>query len=311
MKALKRSLILIFLSCFICGCSSPTQPASSFQAVAVENFLADIAQNIAGDRLTVRSLIPYGVEPHEFDPTPKDMTVVAESDLLIVNGGGLEGWLAGALQNIGGNRILVTASTGLTSRPADSTLPAANPISTPHATAAVDPHFWLNPVLVKTYVDNILQGLIQMDPSGSAEYRQNAENYKSRLDELDGWIRSQVDLIPAAQRLLITDHEDLGYFADRYGFTILGTVFPGVSPDAEPSASQFADLIQKIRSSHLKVIFLDVGTNTQLADQISQETGCRVVTDLYIHSLTPPGGSASTYLDMMRYDVNILVEALR
>jgi ABC-type Zn uptake system ZnuABC Zn-binding protein ZnuA len=294
----------IFLLCLpLCGCSSPHPSSSSLKVMAVETFLADIAQNIAGGRLTAGFLVPYGVDPHEFEPTPKDMAAVAESDLLIVNGGGVEGWLQEGLKDVGGSRIVVTASAGLQSRPVGGdSAPSSD---------SVDPHFWMDPILVKTYVANILQGFIQLDPSGEAEYRQNARMYTAELDDLDGWIRTQVDRIPAAQRLLVTDHEDLGYFADRYGFKILGTLFPGTSPDVEPSASQFADLVQKIRSSGAKAVFLDVDSNTQLADQLSQETGIRVVAALYIHSLTPSGGAASTYLDLIRYDVNIIVEALQ
>jgi ABC-type Zn uptake system ZnuABC Zn-binding protein ZnuA len=274
------------------GCS-PTSPAAGpAKVIAVENFLADVAQNIAGTRFAVRALIPYGIEPHEFDPTPKEMAAVAESQLLIVNGGGLEGWLAQGLKNIGGSRIVVTASDGLKSR-----------------TPETDPHFWFDPNLMKTYVQNMLAGFIQLDPAGEAEYRRNAAAYSADLDALDSWIRSEAGSLPAAGRILVTDHSDLGYFADRYGFTILGTINPGTSPDAEPSAAEIADLIRKMKAARVKAVFLEVGANTQLADQIAQETGCRVVAGLYTHSLTPPGGVASTYLEMIRYDVTAIVEA--
>jgi ABC-type Zn uptake system ZnuABC Zn-binding protein ZnuA len=283
------------------SCSPAPVSSSGVKVTAVENFIADIAQNIAGDRLIIHPLIPYGVEPHEFEPTPQDMVTVSESALLIINGGGLEGWLDAGLRNIGGTRMIVTASSGLSNRPD----------GVGSSSASVDPHFWLNPVLVKTYVSNILEAFIHIDPAGESVFRQNAKNYSAALDDLDRWISSQVSLIPAGRRILITNHESFGYFADRYGFKILGAIIPSISPDAQPSASQIADLIQKIHSSGAKAIFLEAGANTQLADQIAQETGCRVVTSLYTHSLTPPGGVASTYLDLMRYDVTILVEALR
>jgi len=299
MRNLVRRAILLLLAGLAWGCTVEGNPAPGRSVTAVENFLADIAQNIAGDRLTVHSLIPFGVEPHEFEPTPKDLAIVSESELLIVNGGGLEGWLEEGLRSIGGTRILITASAGLIGRPGDGPIPNA------------DPHYWMDPVLVKTYVSNIRDGLIQFDPSGEAVYRRNADGYVSALEDLDRWIQSQVALIPADRRLLITNHESFGYFADRYGFQILGTIFPGISPDAQPSALQIADLIQQIRASQAKAIFLEAGSNTQLADQISQETGCRVITGLHTHSLTAPGGPASTYLEMMRYDVLLMVEALR
>ncbi len=313
MKILLRCLGLALLGSLSFGCTSSTAPASGLTATAVETFLADITRNIAGDRLQVHALIPFGIDPHEFDPAPKDMVIVSESDLLIINGGGMEGWLADALQTVGGNRILVTASLGLASRPVDAPSGTPTPGGSSPTPSAVntDPHFWMNPLLVKTYVANILEGLIQIDPSGEALFRRNAASYSAELDQLDQWILSQVALIPPDQRLLVTDHDDLGYFADRYGFRIIGAILPSVSPDAEPSASQVAALIEQIRSTHAKAIFLDTGANTQLADQISQETGCKVITGLYIHSLTPPGGAASTYLDLIKNDVTLVVEALR
>jgi ABC-type Zn uptake system ZnuABC Zn-binding protein ZnuA len=175
----------------------------------------------------------------------------------------------------------------------------------------LDPHFWLDPVLVKTYVANIRDGFIQLDPSGKDVYLKNAETYSAGLDSLDLWIRSQVDLIPPARRLLVTNHESLGYFADRYGFQIVGAIIPNVSPDAEPSAAQMADLIQRIRAAGAKAIFLETGANPQLADQIARETGCKIITDLYTHSLTPPGGVAPTYVEMMKHNVSVIVEALK
>jgi zinc/manganese transport system substrate-binding protein len=302
MKYILRISFLCMLSLWLSGCHSTNIVPGARKVMAVESFLADITQNIAGDRLTVDFLVPYGVDPHEFEPTPKDMAAVAESNLLIVNGGGIEGWLAEGLKNVGGSQIVVTASAGLPSRPTEG--------ASSSAPATVDPHFWMDPVLVKTYVANIVQGLIQLDPSGEAEYSNNAQIYSAKLDDLDGWVRSQVEQIPVGQRLLVTDHEDLGYFSDRYGFTIIGTLYPGTSPDAEPSASQFAELVQNVRSSGAKAVFLDVDSNTQLADQLSQETGIRVFADLYIHSLTPSGGAAPTYLTMIQYDVNTIVSAL-
>jgi ABC-type Zn uptake system ZnuABC Zn-binding protein ZnuA len=308
-----RSILLLLLAVLASGCGGKTAAPSTQAVTAVENFLADIAQNIAGNRMTVRPLIPYGIDPHEFEPSPKDLAAVAQSRMLIVNGAGLEGWLSQALNNVGGNRILVTAAQGLTSRV--SGYGADNPASTGTAATisptSIDPHFWLDPVLVKTYVKNIRDGFIQLDPSGQDDYQRNAAAYSAALDALDQWIRTQVAMIPPERRMLVTNHESLGYFADRYGFTIVGAIIPNVSPDAEPSAAQMADLIQRIRATGAKAIFLETGTNPQLAGQISRETGCRIVADLYTHSLTPPGGIASTYLDMMKHNVTAIVEALQ
>jgi ABC-type Zn uptake system ZnuABC Zn-binding protein ZnuA len=307
-----RIALLSFI-CICTGCRASTGGNSaSTKVIAVENYLADIAQNIAGERITIRFLMPYGIDPHEYEPTPKDVATVVESEMLIINGGGLEGWLADFLKNIQGQRLVVTACDGLPNRVATPFSSGGNPTGTALAPSAspIDPHFWLDPVLVKTYVQNILHGLIQIDPSGKDTYTQNAEAYLAQLDDLDGWIRAQVSRIPQNKRLLVTNHESLGYFADRYGFQIVGSILQSVSPEAEPSAAQISDLIKLIRSSGVKAIFLEAGTNPQLANQIASETGVRVVTDLYTHSLTPPEGAAPTYIEMMRYDTSIIADAL-
>src|SRR5262249_19492556 len=127
---------------------------------------------------------------------------------------------------------------------------------------------------------------------------------------LDGWIKQQVQTIPTEHRVLVTNHEALGYFADRYGFMVTGTVIESFSTDASPSAQQIAALIDETRTSHAPAIFLDAGDNTTLAQQIADETGVRVVTDLHLESLTD-GAPAGTYLDMMKNNVTLIVNALK
>jgi ABC-type Zn uptake system ZnuABC Zn-binding protein ZnuA len=174
-----------------------------------------------------------------------------------------------------------------------------------------DPHFWLNPINVIKYVENIRDGLIRANPQGRNTYVENADQYMAKLNELDTWIVSQVNQIPPDRRLLVTNHESFGYFADRYGFKIIGTIVPSVSSESSPSAEQLARLIDRLRQTNPKAIFLETGTNPQLAQQVASETGIRVITQLYTHSITGPDGPAPTYLDMMRYDTQAIVEALK
>jgi len=137
-------------------------------------------------------------------------------------------------------------------------------------------------------------------------YAQNTQNYITQLKELDQWIRAQVSQIPPAKRLLVTNHESFGYFADRYGFTIIGTVIPSTSSEASPSAKQMAALIDRIKQYSVKAIFLETGANPQLAEQIAQETGAQVITDMYTHSITAASGEAPTYIEMMKHNVSLL-----
>jgi len=308
--------VTLAVTLHLAACSAPKAATSAPAAVpgapkvlAIETFLADIAQNVAGDRLTVEALVPIGVDPHAFEPTPTDIRKVAESEVLIANGAGFESFLEKLLQNADGQRLVIEASTGLVGR---------TPQGEEHAGEAEDehehendPHFWLDPLSAVRYVENIRDGLSQADPAGQDVYARNAEAYIGKLRELDTWIAGQVEQVPEARRLLVTNHESFGYFADRYGFHVVGTVIPSVSTGASPSAQQLAQLVDRLKATNAPAIFLETGANTQLADQLAAETGITIVTDLYTHSVTEPGGVAPTYIEMMRQNVQKIVAALK
>jgi len=287
-----------------CGAGGAAAGGGALDVVATESFLADIAQNVAGERFTVRPLIPPGADPHAFEPTPKDVAAVAGADLVVINGGGLEGPLLDTLKSAGGSAIIVDASAGLTTR-------TPQPGEPPLAAGQTDPHFWLDPMLVETYVTNIRDAFVEADPAGAAAYEANAAAYTQKLRQLHAWIKAQVAQIPPGDRKLVMNHASHGYFADRYGLQVIGTVIPSVGTSESPTAQQLGDLTAAIRKSGAKAIFVEVDENPQLARQIAAETGVQVVTDLLDHSLTPAGGAAPTYIDMMKYDARRIVEALK
>lgn len=311
-------LIVVVGLAALAGCAAPTsspvapvagQPG--IKVLAVETFLADIAQNVAGDRLTVAALIPIGVDPHAFEPTPQDVARIAESQVLIVNGAGFEGWLESVLKNAGGKRMVIEASRGLAMRePEEAGMAHAGEGEADHPHEG-DPHFWLDPVLAIRYVENIRDGLSAADPAGKETYAANAAAYIAQLNELHHWILAQVATIPPERRLLVTNHESFGYFADRYGFTIVGAVIPSVSSGASPSAQQMAQLVEHIKATGAPAIFLETGSNPQLARQLAQEAGVKTVTELYTHSITESDGPAPTYIEMIRFNVKTIVDALK
>jgi ABC-type Zn uptake system ZnuABC Zn-binding protein ZnuA len=299
-----RLSLLEFLwvaSLFLTACQ-PAAPQSTgpVRVMAAETFLGDIAQNVAGDRLQVGNLLPVGVDPHEYQPKPRDVARLAEAQVLIVNGLGYETWLQKTLDSLGGHRLLIIATDGL--------VPASDP-SGEHPQG--DPHLWMDPLNAIHYVDQIRDGLSQADPAGKDSYISNAEAYITKLQALDRWVKDQVSQLPPERRLLVTNHDALGYFAKAYGFKIAGAVIPGVSSDASPTARQLASLIDTIRSSIAPAIFLNFGDNQKLAQQIASETGVKVITDLYVESLSGPGGPAPTYIDMIQHDVTVMLDALK
>jgi ABC-type Zn uptake system ZnuABC Zn-binding protein ZnuA len=163
---------------------------------------------------------------------------------------------------------------------------------------------------VITYVENIRDGLIQADPEGSETYKTNADAYIAQINDLDAWIKAQVETIPAERRLLVTNHEAMGYFAEQYGFIVVDSILPSFSSEASASAQEIAAAVESVKASGAPAIFLGDVENSSLADQIAVETGVRVVNDLHLESLTD-GGSASTYIEMMKYNVTRIVEALK
>lgn len=310
MSGMKRSWGILLIAALVlpglgaCGGVPPTPP-SSLRVLAAEGFLADIVRHVAGDRAQVETLVPLGADPHTFEPTPQDVARIAASDVLVINGAGLEEWLERTLANAGGRRTVIEAAAGLQSR-ATREEETGSEDYYPEG----DPHFWLDPNNAVHYVENIRDGLIQADPAGETIYTQNAAAYIAQLQELDAWIAQEVARIPLERRLLVTNHESFGYFADRYGFQVVGAIVPSVSSGASPSAQELAALVERIRATGAPAVFLEAGANPQLAEQLARETGVRVVTGLYTHSPSGPDGPAPTYIAMLRYNTQTIVAAL-
>ena len=277
----------------------------SFKVVATTTVLRDLAQHVAGSRFQVTGLIPIGAEAHEWQPNPADIVAVIESNLLIVNGGRLETALMGLVESKNVQDRVVTASAGLTSRVPKPGEPGYG------KAGAIDAHWWLDPIAVITYVNNIKDAFVAADAAGASAYEANAAAYVRELEALDTWVREQVAAVPESQRLLVMNHLSHGYFADRYGFQVVGALIPGVSTEAQPNPGELADLITTIRTLHVKAIFVELGESPQLAEQIANEVQVRVVTDLLDHSLSEADGPAPDYLRMMKYNTQLIVDNLK
>jgi len=298
---------LFFINCclafilLLAACQpARSQPGGLPYVMATESFLADIAQNVAGNRIRVDTLLPVTVDPHEYQPKPQDVTKLAQAQVLIINGLGYESWLQKTLDSLGGQRLVIVATNGLA--------PAPDPSG---KNSAGDPHMWMNPLNVINYVQQIRDGLSQTDPAGKDIYSRNADAYIVKLQSLDQWVKSQVSQLPVQKRLLITNHDALGYFAKAYNFKIIGAIIPSVTTDASPSAQQLASLIDTIKRSGARAIFLDIGENQKLAQQIASETSVVVITNLYVESTSGPNGPAPTYTDMIKHDVTAILDALK
>ena len=179
-----------------------------------------------------------------------------------------------------------------------------------HAHGAYDPHFWFDPPRVKTAVYNIAERLAALDPEGAATYKANADAYAAELDALHAWTQSMVRTVPADRRVLVTSHDSFRYFAELYGFEVVGTVLPGLSPDVEPSAQHLHELVETLEEHPVPAVFGETTVSERLAQSIASETGSSFQR-LYSGSLGPVGSGAETYIGMARANVSVIVGALR
>ena len=282
------------------GAGGPATPS----VVTSTTVLADLVANVGGDRIQVRPLAPAGTDAHTFQPTPASITALAKARLIFFNGAGLEEWWSKTIKSAGRRNVpVIELSRGLTTL----TLPGGFR-ETGASSSEPDPHVWLDPILVRTYVERIRDALTQVDPAGGDEYAAGAKAYEAKLAELDAWIRTEAAKVPPERRKLVTFHDAFQYFARRYGFTVKGFVV--VSPGKEPSGKTLAELTRRIKQEQIPAVFAEADFNPKLLQVLARDAGVKIVTNLYDASLTS-GPPADTYLALMRHNVTTMVNALR
>ena len=178
-----------------------------------------------------------------------------------------------------------------------------------HGHGLEDPHYWFDPVRVKLVVNDIASRLSVLDPDRGDTFRANADVYNAKLDELHTWTEQQVSAVPGEDKLLVTSHDSFGYFANRYGFEIVGVVL-SVTTDVEPSAGDLADLVEEVKESGVPVVFGETTVSERLATAVAKESGAELIR-LYSGSLGPKDSGAATYIEMMRTNVGRIVEGLK
>lgn len=271
------------------------------RVVATTTIVGDVVARVGGDAILLTVLLPIGADPHTYEPTPADLAAVSQAHVLFINGLGLEGFLERTLRNVGGDLPVVPISAGILPRPLEEH-------AEEHAPGEWDPHVWLDVRNVMVWVENTRRVLSALDPDHADLYAANATAYRQELEALDTWIQEQVTQVPPQNRKLVTNHPAFGYLANRYGFEQVTAVYP-ISPGAEPSAREIAQLEETIRQFGVPAVFAETTVNPKLAEQMARDTGVRLVT-LYTGSLGPPGSGAETYVAMMQYNIRAIVEAL-
>ena len=264
--------------------------------------VADFARQIVGDRCEVVCILGAGVNPHNYQPVPKDSRLVESADMCIENGLNLEGknWMA-SLARDNGNKPLITATDGV------------QPLDLEYEGQLVkDPHAWFNPANAAIYVNNITRKLVELDPEGAESYKGRAELYLSQLRVLDAWIIRQANRIPVEKRILVTSHDAFNYFAARYKFRVRSPV--GWSTGTEIGGGMTPDrrklVVESIRRFGVPAIFVETSVNPKMIRQIAEEAGVKIGGALYSDAMGEENTAGETYIGMMRENVLVIVSAL-
>lgn len=304
---MRKVLPYLFISTLLLtACAGNAAPPSGdLKVVASTTIVGDVVSQVGGDLIDLTVLFPPGADPHTFEPRPQDIAAISDAQVIVINGLGLEETLQPTLEANAGGPV-VHASEGI------EVLEFGGHKEEDHDREheSGDPHTWTDPNNVIVWVGNIAAALEKADPENAAGYQANAAAYISRLQELDLWIHTRVDSIPPGRRKLVTDHVVFGYFADEYGFEQVGFVVPAASTSAAPSAKELAELTDLIRELEAPAIFVSTTVNPALSEQIAQDAGAQVVF-VYTGSLSESGAEAGDYLAFMRYDVEVIVAALK
>jgi zinc/manganese transport system substrate-binding protein len=299
-KTSRRVLLLAGFGAALLARPAVAQDPAKISAAATFSILADLMRQVGGDRVDVVTLVGPDGDVHVYSPTPGDAKKLAATKIVFVNGLGLEGWVTRLVKASGTRAPVVTVSNGITARKMEDENAPGH--------LMIDPHAWQSIANAKIYVTNIRDGLPAVDAAGKATYHANAAAYLSKLDQLEKEVHAAIAGIPADRRRVITTHDALGYFGDAYGLKFIAP--ERVSTDSEASAKDVAKIIAQIRREKIPAVFLENITDPRLMNEIARETGATVGGTLYSDALSPPGGPAASYLDMMRHNMSELTKAL-
>jgi zinc/manganese transport system substrate-binding protein len=287
---MKTSLTLLLAISFLGSARADLSVAS------LSTVTTDLAKNIGGTHVRVAGIIKAGIDPHEFEPTPDDVKKVADADVVLFTGKGMEGYLSKLEEAAGGSAKFVNVG---------KVIPSLT--MTEGGEKIEDPHWWHSVENMKQATQVVAEAFEKADPKNVADYNKNAAAYLVSLTELERWIRVQVALLPHTQRKLVTSHDALQYFAHDYGFTIYPV--KGVATTEEPSSAHVKGIIEVIKAQGVKAVFFESIENPRAVQQIASETGARIGGTLYSDGLGET--EASTYDSMMRHNVSTLVEGLK
>jgi zinc/manganese transport system substrate-binding protein len=296
--ALAASALIAALLAAGCG-SSGSASDGQLSVVATTTQIGDWVREVGGNAVGVDQVLEPNTDPHEYEPRPSDVTAAAAANLVFANGDNLDGWIDQIVDDSGSGARVVDLGAAV---------PDRLPGETSGAEASkYDPHWWHDPRNAEAAVREIERRLAAADPSHRRLFARNATAYLARLAALESGIATCVDMVPPAQRKLVTDHDAFGYFAHRFGIDVVGAVIPSQTTQAQPSARDVSDLIALIERERVKAIFPESSLSAGVADAIARQTGASSDHTLYGDTLGPADSAGATYLSMEAANADAIV----
>jgi zinc/manganese transport system substrate-binding protein len=295
---------LPLLAIALAGCGDDDGAAGASgdrpHVVVTTNVLGDVVSDLVGDEADVEVIMPPGTAPHEFEASPRQVASMRDADVLVTNGAGFEEGLTDTIE--------AAEQDGV---PTFAAIDAVDTLQL-DGDGGADPHFFTDPARMATAAQAIADFLVDEVPA--LDTPTFANQVRATVDELhavDGEVERTLSAVPADRRTLVTNHEVFGYFADRYGFEVVGAVIPAGTTQAEPSAAQLDELAHTIEDHHVPAIFVETSSPTRLADVLADEVGDVDVVELFSESLGDEGSGGETYVAMMRTNAGRIADALR
>jgi zinc/manganese transport system substrate-binding protein len=289
--------------------AAPLRAQAPLALVASFSILAEIAREVGGERVRVRSIVGPDQDSHGFQPRPSDAEALRGARVVVQNGLGFDNWLRRMREAANWQGRVITATTGITPIEMDAHHHGHSHGARGANRRVPDPHVWQDARLVGRMAQTIADGLAAADAPGASMYRERAGAYAARMEALDGWVRGQIATVPTERRRVITSHDAFGYFAQTYAVEFLSP--QGVSTHSEPSAAQVANLIRQIRERQITAVFMDNVANPATLNRLASEAGVRIRGRLYADALSRPDGPAPNIEAMFRHNLGLMVPAMR
>jgi zinc/manganese transport system substrate-binding protein len=269
---------------------------AELKVASLSTIATEIAENVGESAVRVRPLIKAGIDPHDFQPSPRDMQEIEGADLVVLTGKGMEGYLTKLEGAVGGKAKFVDVGAEIPTLTLEE-----------DGRLVEDPHWWHSIANMKKATSVIRKHFVEADPANKALYARNATEYLVKLTDLEKWVRQEIAALPRDRRKLVTSHDALQYFAQEYGFKIYA--IEGVSTEDQPSSKKITELIDIIRAQQVKAVFFESVANPKVISEITKETGAKVGGELFVDGLGEK--KASTYSDMIRHNVQMIVDNLK